>query len=159
MKFEFAWIIILVSCLVVGCAKVETRTSYDTQADFSALKTYDWVPGVQQSFSQPRFGDYIVEVLDKLLESKGYKKTSEQPHFHINIPQVDRYKEKYATIYGEVEMSGGRLIIQFIDPKSRLRLWEGVSTFNIPEKYSPEEVEVIIDQSVRELFRNFPPEQ
>ena len=40
MKSKLIWLLILTSCLFVGCAEVKTRKSYDTYAEFSNFKTF-----------------------------------------------------------------------------------------------------------------------
>ena len=160
MKSQFLWLAILASFLVAGCAGIDSRRSYDTKADFASFKTYDWVPGVQQSFSQPRFGDFIIEVGDKIMESKGFTKTSDQPDFLIDIPATNRHKEVYTSIYGgRIEVFEGKLAIFILDGTSRDIIWEGAATISLKEMDTPEKVEERINISTYKLLKEFPPEQ
>ena len=160
MKSQFFGLAIIVSFLVAGCAGVDTRRSYDAEAAFATFETYDWVPGVQESFSQPRFGDFIIKVGDKIMESKGFTKTSDQPDFLIYIPATNRHKEVYTSIYGgRIEVFEGKLVINILDGKSRDIIWEGVVTMSLAEMDTPEKVEERIRISTHKLLGEFPPEQ
>ena len=157
-KTQIILLAVLITGLFMGCAQIDSRKSYDTQADFSALKTYSWEPGVEQSFSRPEYCTYFLTLADTILESRGYKKTSENPDFLVQIPSSERFKEVYATPHGAVEFFEGKLIIQVRESVSRNLVWEGVARVYFSETYSAEAVKEGIKDATEELLNSFPPE-
>ena len=158
-KTQIIFFAVLFTSFFMGCAQIDSRKSYDTQADFFALKTYSWEPGVEQSFSRPEYGTFFLELADAILESKGFTETSNSPDFLIQIPSTERFKEVYATQNGAVEFSEGTLIIQVRESISANLIWEGVARVYFSEKYTAEEVEKGIKDATEELLNSFPPEQ
>jgi hypothetical protein len=158
-KAQIIVLAVLITGLFMGCAQIDSRKSYDTQADFSSLKTYSWEPGVEQKFSRPEYGKYFLNLADTILESKGFTKTSNSPDFLIQIPSSDRFKEVYATLHGAVEFFEGKLIIQVRESDTNNLIWEGVARVYFTEKYTAEEVEKGIKDATEELLNSFPPDQ
>jgi len=159
MKTMMSLLICLLFAVMTGCSGIDSRQSFDTKADFTSLKTYAWSPGVERSFSQPRYGDYFMTVTDKIMESKGFTRSSDSPDFWIEIPPSDRFKEVYSTAHGPVEFHQGKLIIQMREGSSKDLIWEGVAKVLMSEKYTPKEIEDGIQEATEELLKGFPPEQ
>ena len=158
-KAQIILLALLIAGFFMGCAQIDSRKSYDTQADFSLLKTYNWEPGVEQAFTKPEYGKFFLKLADEILESRGFTKTTDSPDFLIKIPSSARFKEVYATIHGPVELFEGKLIIQVRDSNSNNLIWEGVARAYFSEKYTAEEVEKGIKDATEELLNSFPPEQ
>jgi hypothetical protein len=141
--------------LLGGCANIDARYSYDTHADFTALKTYNWLPDVQKSFSKPEYADYYVKLVNELLTSKGFTLSTDNPNFLIRTPQSSRYVERYLTMSGPLDMHEGKIMIEFLYSSSKDLIWQGVAKVT----YSPEQVNKSIDSATRELFKEFPPSE
>jgi len=98
-------------------------------------------------------------VTDKIMESKGFTRSSDSPDFWIEIPPTDRFKEVYSTAHGPVEFHEGKLIMQVRDGNSKNLIWEGVAKVLMSEKYTPKEIENGIQEATAELLKGFPPDQ
>jgi hypothetical protein len=72
-----------------GCTTMEISTDYDPSADFSRLRTYDWLPGPQGSADDPRIDHSLLDgrirsAVERQLAAQGYEKqTSGGPDFWI----------------------------------------------------------------------------
>ena len=156
MKTYNALFVFCMFLLMAGCAKVDSRTTYDTQADFEALRTYSWLP-VQESFSAPEYGEFYMVLMNELLTAKGFTLTNENPDFLIRTPKSARYSEVYSTMSGPIDFHEGKMIIEFVDGNTEELIWQGVGGAYFSEKYTPDEVKESIDMTTKELLKKFPP--
>ncbi|MEI7751178.1 MAG: DUF4136 domain-containing protein [Candidatus Omnitrophota bacterium] len=74
------WGIVFVLFVLTGCATTEIHTDYDYKADFSALKTFAWVPDMKQESQDPRVANEVTDAkirsaVEKALIAKGYQMT------------------------------------------------------------------------------------
>ena len=158
MKYAFIWLVILVSCLLLGCAEVKSHKSYDTYAEFSNFKTFDWAPGIEESFSKPKYVDNVKKVIETLMNAKGFNQASNNPDFLIRITRAEHFETSYATIYGpKIEVHEGKLMIQMLDGQSRYVVWEGIGRVTFSEKFTPEEIMKNQKIAAEKLLKEFPP--
>jgi hypothetical protein len=157
MKVNNTFFVFCMIFLMTGCAGVDTRQTYDTQANFEALKTYSWQPKTRESFSSLKVGDYVINAVNERMVAKGFTLTENDPAFLIRIPPIDRYSEVYSTMHGKIETHQAKMIIEFVNSKTKDVLWQGVVGANMTEKYTEDEQIKSIDISVAELLNNFSP--
>jgi opacity protein-like surface antigen len=106
--------IMLLLTMLSGCATLKVHVDYDPSANFTGLKTYDWISGSQVASEDPRFNDnpFIETLIRRTLKAqlgiKGYvQESSDTPDFlvgyyatmdeRIDITRVDRYYG-YSTV-------------------------------------------------------------
>ena len=76
------WVLAIVG--LASCTPYAVNVDYDTEADFSKLRTYAWhtasgdVPAVD-SLTQKR----IIRAVDDALAARGYKQADEKPDFKV----------------------------------------------------------------------------
>jgi hypothetical protein len=143
--------------LISGCMGVKSRSAINAETDFTALKTYSWMSGLQEKFYNPVYADYYMDSMNSQLASKGYKLDTENPDFLIRTHHTKEHKEKIKTIHsGEVEFHKGMITMEFIDAKSGKVIYEGVAGTYLSEESKPNEVKKDIDEVVENLIKDFP---
>jgi hypothetical protein len=136
---------------------VQARYSFDAETDFKSLKTYTWMPGLQERFSDPVNADHYKNAMNAQLASKGFKLTPENPDFLIRTYPSKQYREVYLMNNREIEFHKGILVMDFVDAKSSVVIWEGVAYAFLSEETNPEELKKSIYLGVEKLMRGFPP--
>ncbi|MEM8955678.1 MAG: DUF4136 domain-containing protein [Verrucomicrobiota bacterium] len=69
------------SLLISACSTITVRSDFDPKANFSALRTYAWMPLPPNNTGDPRVDNPLVEkrimdAIDSQLAAKGFQKTS-----------------------------------------------------------------------------------
>jgi hypothetical protein len=157
MKRLTALFVVCIFGLFAGCMKIDARYSYDNKTNFSTLTTYEWMPGVQESFSSKEYADLYQKVMDTQLSSKGFKLSSIDPDFLIRTSPSKRFSEVYLTMYGEVEFHSGKIVVEILDAKTNKIIWEGIARAYVSEEDKPDEVKRGISIGVEKLMTGFPP--
>lgn len=73
---------ILCFCFIaslINCSTIKVNHEYDSGADFTSYKSYDWFPVPKKIIKYRHITEKIKLVMSRQLESKGYKKVSEGP--------------------------------------------------------------------------------
>ena len=82
--------IVLLIALQFGCSSLMVTYDYDPGADFSTLRTFDWLADVQEPTGDPRLDNSLTDIrirgtVDGQLALKGYTKAaSEKPDFYVS---------------------------------------------------------------------------
>ena len=173
-------LLILLSLLVIGlgCSTISVSYDYDTKADFTSLKTFDFMPVPVQSnintLNVKRFQDAV----RNQLESKGYTQTPDNPDFQIAMHLSKKEKTQVIdwgynyTLHGRPftgpndgtrridvhEYEEGTLILDFVDAQSKELSWKGVAKAEILHYTNPEKRKKRINEAVQKILKNFPPE-
>jgi len=146
--------------LWVGCLGVETRSVFHETRDVSSLQTYSWAAGTREKFATPGLADYTAELVDAQLAARGYEKTEGPSDFVVHAhPSED--EEYHQTVSGPVvQFDEGALQLEFRDGSTGELLWQGVGRDYLPpeEKADSDRYE-IVNESIEELFENFPDSQ
>jgi PBP1b-binding outer membrane lipoprotein LpoB len=158
MKIYLKVIAICMLGLISGCMGVESRTAFNAETDFTALKTYAWMPGLQEKFSNPEYAGYYMDAMNSHLASKGFKLDTENPDFLIRTHHTKDHREIYSTSSGKVEFHEGMISMEFVDAKSGEAIWEGAAKTYLSEESKPNEVKKDIYEVVENLIKGFPPE-
>lgn len=169
----------LILCFVsslLGCASVTVQYDYDTEADFSNMKTFDWLPVLAKADMNRLIVKRIKNAVNKKLEEKGYRETTDKSDLLIAM-HVGKEMEITVTDHsyrhgpyrrgrwhggGGVSVNKtekGTLVIDFVDTKTNGLIWQGVAKGTIKRKQSREKQDKRINEAVTKLFNNFPPEK
>ncbi|MCK5122521.1 MAG: DUF4136 domain-containing protein [Methylococcales bacterium] len=127
----------------------------------------------------------VRKAVDNVLASKGYQKvTSGKPDFWITyhvtldkqvkiqaINSINHYGPGWGWRYGSTYSGGyrgndtfvytydqGSLIIDIVEPDSRQLIWRGSATDKVNFSHSPEQKEQKINEAVKKLLEQFPPQ-
>ena len=175
-------LLILLNLMVIGlgCSTISVSYDYDTKADFTSLKTFDFIPVPVQSNINTLNIKRVQDAVRNQLESKGYIQTPENPDFqiamHLSKKEKERVKEVidsgYTYTFGrrinwgdnagtrriEVdEYEEGTLILDFVDAQSNELSWRGEAKAEILHYTNPEKREKRINEAVNKILNNFPP--
>ncbi len=164
---------------IIGCASLEVSHDYDQDADFVALKTFDWLPMDKQARTRELTVKRIMSAVNNQLKAKGLTMNQEDPDFRIGM-QISGKTSYGGSVglgtsvgipvgKGFISMGGGKsrarqkhegtLVLDFIDPESKSLVWRGTATSTIKPNASPEEQTELINRAVAEMLKQFPPEK
>jgi len=158
----------------LGCSSIQVHHDYERGVDWSAFRTYNFVPDLQTGLSELD-ARRLTDVVDEVLREKGYQQ-SDEPDLLLNI-----YSEVYedgppstvgigmggtgGNVGGGVSVgipvSGSNLArsitFDLYDTASKSQLWQGISTDRFHEGASPEQREERFRQIAQRVFAKFPP--
>lgn len=171
MRFFPYVIIALILCSCGSSAVVD----YDKSAQFSALDSYDYYPGIQSGlndFDNRR----MMRAIDSVMESRGLNK-SINPDLLVNFYTEEFVTESKTTIgvgigggngnvgygvSGGIPVGGNEIrqlvTIDVIDVRKDALIWQGVIIANIKENASPQDKEEYFHQVISRLLKQYPPE-
>jgi hypothetical protein len=148
------------------------NTDFDNQANFGALKTYEWKEAdtdapkyavVKNSLLSKR----VKTAVDRELSGKGYSKSS-NPDFYVVFHALVKEKvdvEDYGYTYGRWYRGyynrdydlryylEGTLILDVVDAKSNQLIWRGIGSSDV----DPDSAEEKINQAAAQILSKFPP--
>ncbi|UCD56922.1 MAG: DUF4136 domain-containing protein [Candidatus Hydrogenedentota bacterium] len=179
MKTPRACIHLGLSLLIIACSTISVSYDYDREADFTILKTYDWLPVPPEARADGLIVKRITNAVDRELEAKGFTMMPEAPDFHIAI-----YGERLTKLdirdrgydYGPYRYRGyywpedrrrievyqydeGTLILDLINAQTNELIWRGTATAVIDPYATPEQRDKRITEAVGKILSNFPPDQ
>lgn len=133
--------------LAVGCAApIRIATDHDPSADLAALRGWSWFAAPAGRGGDPRLDDPLLDArirraVEAELSIRGYPRTvGLDPDFLVTY----HYEE-------------GTLLLDFLDPRSRRRLWRGSAQARVERDPAPDEREASIREAVRLMLERFPP--
>jgi hypothetical protein len=170
MKVIKILIVLFLIGFIVSCSTtIDVTYNYDPQADFSELKTFDWMPATNKA----GIDRFIVQHVNAELKAKGLTITSNNPDFLI--AEFHAKKDKAHVVvtergynWGDREYRGidrklkyqyeeGSLILDFVDTKSKILIWRGVGKAEIQNVDTPEEKGKLINAAVKKILKKYPP--
>jgi hypothetical protein len=168
--FKLALLIVLFS----SCASINVDYDYDSQADFSKYKTYNYYSDLDTGLSALDT-KRLLDVLDNVLASKGMA-LSENPDFYINI-QSEEYEDDQRNQIGIGVGGSGRnvgggisvgipvgetklnreIIFDFIDNNNGL-FWQAVARSSYRPDTNPDAREANLKAIVDKILLGYPPQ-
>ncbi len=179
MNLKYTFLPLLLLIAFIGCAGLEVSHDYDPTADFSKLKTFDWIPLNKQTGAKELTAKKIMSAVNGQLNANGLTLNKETPDFLIGM-QVSGKTSYGGSVglgasvgipvgKGHVNVGGGRskarekqegtLVLDFIDPESKSLVWRGTATSTVNPNASPEEQRELINRAVAEMLTQFPPQK
>lgn len=177
---KYSKLIIVVFALVLtSCSAIKVTTDYDTQADFSKLKTFAFYkPGIDKADISDLDKKRVLRAIESELVAQGFTK-SENPTMlvsfftksreRVNVNQNYNYGYGWGLGWNPWMMNGmnnnvnvsqfteGTLFIDFIDKEKKELVWQGVGTGAL-KMDNREKKEERINLFVKEIISRFPPE-
>ena len=153
MKKLSIYLIVFFMAVTVGCSSVyKVRYDYDENADFTGLKTYNWLPLPEKKDVDQLSIKRIQDTVDIGLNAKGLQKVSSNPDFSVRMnPEI------FNIVYTQYQYEQGRLILDFVDSKSKNLLWQGSAEVDIDFIRNPEQSKKIINEVVQKILEKYPP--
>ncbi len=175
----------LLTVFILACATTwNVNTDYDPAADFSAYKSFSWLPRPVEMTGEPRVDNPLLHTrvryaVEQELASKGYQKLLEgTPDFYIGYHLSLATKLDARTVdtyygYGPAgrwgrmgipetryfEYEEGTLILDVVDAKLEKLVWRAAGQRRIGEESTtPEESERRVREAVAQVLERLPPE-
>jgi hypothetical protein len=173
--------IILVLSLMainVSCSSIYgVSHDYDEKADFSQLKTYDWLAVPEKADINQLDVERLKTAVNNQLEIKGFTMNSDTPDFSIAVHFGKKDKIKvsdWGYDYGPVmgprrgmargrgpvdvyQYQEGTLVLDFVDAKTKKLLWRGSGKARVGDAKTPEKRQKLINEAVEKILKKFPP--
>jgi hypothetical protein len=162
-----SWSALIAVCLVVlaiGCAPTDTvyrevNVDYDVNADFSRLKTYQWVslPATLRidEFNRARIREYV----DAELVTRGLRVTEDNPDMFV-VMFGGSYKAVDMTVLMDYDIyTVGRLKLAFFDAASNREIWWGETKATLMHDMTPEEKDNVTKTAVTRILEYYPPKR
>jgi hypothetical protein len=167
--------------VLAGCASPTVRYDYDAKANYSNIKTYDWMAAPKQAApgANPLMETRVKRAVDGELLFKGIKReatgdpdvlvsayilyqaeTSRAPRVGLGVgisPFRGLGIGVSAPIGGRRRVLVGSLVVEVHDFKSKQLIWKSVSEGALEEASSPEETDKDVAEAVRKMLSKFPP--
>ncbi len=177
-----AWFVVAVLIMVIGCSSIPLTTNYDydTTADFTAMKTFGWMPPAGNAVGDDLLVKRIRSTVNAQLQAKGRTEVAENPDFLIAMQLSGKTTYGGSTAVGAsvgipvgragtISVGGGKskphektegtLVLDFVDAKTQSLVWRGTATAAVVPKTSPEEQQERINQVIAEMLSHFPPKK
>ena len=175
---------IMLICLgLAACAATSNvMVDYDTEADFTKFRAYDWLEAdskVEEGFD-PLIAQRVQEALKTELFSAGFNEAKGKPDVLVRYQVATHTRQEEPKSSGSVGFGGSsggnsamglslsfpigdkavvkeaNLVIDLVDPADKKLKWRGSKIIKISEE-SPEEITAVIDAAVAEIFGFYPP--
>jgi len=163
MRSLSALIAVCLVALAIGCAPIKTvyhevNFDYDVNADFSRMKTYQWV-SMPATLSIDQFNRVrIREFVNTELETKGLRVTEDNPDMFL-VMFGGSYKAVDMTVLMDYDIyTVGRLKLAFYDAASNQEIWWGETKADLFHDMAPEEKDTVIQTAVTRILEYYPPE-
>lgn len=161
--------------LAIGCATLDVDYDYDPGVDFSALRTFDWLPNSDSTVPALTV-KRIQTAVTAQLQTKGLRLTSDHPDFLIGINVSERTSDAGNVGVGAsigvpfsrglfslgtgrsvpTRKREGTLVLDFVSRDSA-PLWHSSATETIDTGAPPEEQTERINRAVAKMLAHFPP--
>lgn len=171
--------------LLSGCSQFNVMEDYDSQANFKALKTYQWLPAqltendkiAQTSVEHPLTASRVRNAIEVSLNQKGLQSSPSRPSsyvsFHINSKNymtpdpmtvqfgVGSYHRfgtgfLFETAPDYIESTRSDLVIQIYNNLGKV-IWQSKASIALNMETTPKAKEAAIQALVDQMLKNFPP--
>jgi len=165
---------------VAGFAAPAVNYDYDTAADFSALKTFDWMPATGNAAGDELLVKKIRNSVDAHLQEKGRSMAKDNPDFLIGMELSGKTINSGSVGVGvsvgipvgragRISIGGGRsrarekkegtLVMDFVDAKTKSLVWRATVTEAVNPDATPEQKQQKIDEVIAAMLEQFPPKK
>jgi len=181
MVMKNAMLGLVLGIAVAGCATPLAVTSdYDTAADFTALKTFDWMPATGNAAGDELLIKKIRNTVDVQLQAKGRKMAADNPDFLIGMVLSGKTTYGGSTAVGMSvgipvgragsvsvgsgksqprEKKEGTLVLDFVEAKTKSLVWRATAVVTVNPAASPEEKQQKINEVITAMLAQFPPKK
>jgi len=166
--------LLMSTLLFVGCSTLDVNVDYDESYDFKNAKTFAVESSVNMS-KNTLFSSRVVNALENELQSKKYKKVSQEEADLIFVfyastkdksdTQVSyglsgyrgfRYGGMMMSTSNTYEYTEGTLIIDALSPKTKKIVWRGIGTKELNENKTPAQRTEAVNAAVKKIMEEFP---
>ena len=174
---------LMLSIALAACAtspSADIDFDYDTAADFTALKTFGWMPPAGNAAGDELLVKRIRSAVETQLQAKGRTASAANPDFLIGMQLSG--KTTYGGSVGagvsvgipvgragRVSVGGGKskpienkegtLVLDFLDGKTKSLVWRATASGAVEPSSTPEYQQNRINAIVAEMLSYFPPKK
>ena len=150
--------------LFAGCARtVEipkgVNSDYNVNFDLSKLRSYDLSPIPTTVDIDHLMMERIKTAIHTQLQAKNVKKTSNNPDFLVTIYGVRAkiFTTAWRGPSADPVVVKGKLILQFVDPKTNRIIWWGETRAILNPNTNPKIETKMVNDVVHRILQKFPP--
>ncbi|MEA3405862.1 MAG: DUF4136 domain-containing protein [Pseudomonadota bacterium] len=183
-QFNVAILGLLLIFGVTGCSTIPVNQDYDSSANFSGIKSMQWLPTAQQTEpkasefvkQQPLIAKRIQSAITLSLSAKGIELVDQSADayitYHVSVQSKLR-SEPFTTSFGFgtfgrrggivfhsapelYEYDEGKLVIDILNLQGEV-IWRGISTSLLTEQSSPQQTTELVNQVVNKVLQQYPP--
>ena len=172
----------------ISCSTIyDLHYDFDANADFESLKTYNWMPTPEKSYTHRLDIRHVKKTATAELKANGVMMISDNPDFLIAVHL--RKKDKVRVVNWRSDNGPHRgdrggyrgqgryweddrgpmgsstyhheelsLILEFVNPKSKKMFWRGVAKTELDNVNNSKEREKLINGAVKQILNNYPPQ-
>jgi hypothetical protein len=181
---RYMMLAMLCIALLAGCSSYDIKYDYDMDSNFTAFKTYQWIPRTMTNASgsaqsavtnNTLLDQRIHRAVDTQMTAKGFTPTEENPDimvvYHVGLADkvdVQDWGYTYAGSYwgggmgrnvDVYQYTEGTLIVDLVNSNSKQLVWRGSATGVVDPTNSPEKMEQRVNDVVARIFANYPPKK
>ncbi len=177
----------LLGLFIAGCTTLQITSDYDDKTDFSQLKTYAWLHGIDTPSENIRINNkLVIEIVrssvEQTLDSKGFVQVEkDQADFliawfgaieqKIKAQNINNFYSSYG--YGTLHQSPywnnqsptvnvteyeeGSLIFDLLDPDGHTLLWRGIGRDKVVADRPEDTKRQNLSKAVNLIISKFPP--
>jgi hypothetical protein len=157
MKIVHRFMLLTISVVLCGCFPIAARYSFDSETDFSGLKSYSWGSMEQETFSTAESTAHFIKAMNNALAEKGFVLDVENPDFIIITARVETYKEGYMTLNGNVNFPKAVIRVNFNDTSTNEGIYEAAADAYVSETADQDSKNALVDKAANVLLQEFPP--
>ena len=169
-------LLIPILLLVLSCSSIRVNYDYESSADFSKYKSYNYYSNINSGLSELDT-KRLLDALDAGLQAKGIN-LSDTPDFYIDIKSSE-YQEVQNSSVG-VGLGGGggnvgggisvgipigqsninrQIQFDFVDENGKGLFWQAISESTYEPNATPDKREAILTAIVAKVLEGFPPKK
>jgi len=169
-------LLIPILLLVLSCSSIRVNYDYESSADFSKYKSYNYYSNINSGLSELDT-KRLLDALDAGLQAKGIN-LSDTPDFYIDIKSSE-YQENQNSSVG-VGLGGGggnvgggisvgipigqsninrQIQFDFVDENGKGLFWQAISESTYEPNATPDKREAILTAIVAKVLEGFPPKK
>lgn len=173
--------------LLFACTTVDTQVDYDDSVDFTALKTYSWLPEKKNRYKDQRLNSEIFlkrlhRTVNQAFTLRGFKLVSTNSDFTIGYHVGVKDRTSITTMnnyYGYPDQGWGRsynpayssygsrtTVYQYEEgsltldiSKSKRLVWRGSAQAELMQSRSNQQKDELLEKAVNQMFEKFPPKK
>lgn len=177
-------LLLALGLLLIACVPVNVRYDYDSRANYTAFKTFDWYAasrlgkGKESQVDNPIMDRRVAAAVEQELTTRGFRReTTADPDFLVTyypIYQEKRYQTAQHLGWGswgfrpfgigisttttqERVYREGTLVLEIVDFKTNQLVWKAAAEGALTDLRSPEEADQVVNRAVHQMLERFPP--
>jgi hypothetical protein len=164
MRFSIQRQLLLCSLtLIAACHSVHVQSTYDSQVDFARMRTFAWVAAPVNSATAVGQTEFYPMIAAELA-AHGLSRVDKAPDLLVAVHRMTQGKLSttgwgYEFREGRLHyynLQEGHLVIDLIDPYTKVVVWRGSAEGVFKADMGPEERRALATDVLQRMFADFP---